>query len=463
MNAKLTIAVLVAISILVSCHTSGKGGALSVANDSVAADTLTVGTLYGPTTFFILRGDTMGYEYERARNFAKSQGMNIRFTVKNSLGALIAMLDSGKIDLVAYEVPITHEYNRQVRHCGSQSVTYQVLVQPLDDERISDVTELVGKDIYVEKGSKYESRLRNLDDEIGGGIHILTLQGDSLSAEDLIDKVATGEIPYTVVNSDIAKLNKTYYDNIDISVNISFPQRSSWSVSKDNSALADSIDSWSTSVTSDESYKGVLRRYFEMSKNGVSGESDVKAIASVKHGIISQYDIMFRRHAASQKLDWRLLAAVGWVESQFHPKEVSWAGARGLMQLMPRTARAYGLTDVTIDEPESNIIAAAKYIVHLDKTFRKTIPSREERQKVVLAAYNAGVGHVLDAIALAKKHGKDPQRWNGNIEEALLWKSNPLFYNDDVCKSGYFRGRQTVAYVNHVTRVYDLYCNKIKK
>ena len=81
----------------------------------------------------------------------------------------------------------------------------------------------------------------------------------------------------------------------------------------------------------------------------------------------------------------------------------------------------------------------------------------------MLAAYNAGIAHIYDAIALAQKHGKDPTRWDANVEQALLWKANPDFYTDPVCKYGYFGGRHTVAYVHNVTTLTSRIRNRIKQ
>ena len=91
------------------------------------------------------------------------------------------------------------------------------------------------------------------------------------------------------------------------------------------------------------------------------------------------------------------------------------------------------------------------------------IVNPDERIKFIVASYNAGVGHVLDAIELARKYDKDPNLWNGNVEEAILWKANPQYYNDSVCHYGYFRGRQTVAYVAEVEQHYLFYKNKYNK
>ena len=120
------------------------------------------------------------------------------------------------------------------------------MIQPLEKGKaaISDVTQLVGKDVYVEKDSKYESRLRNLNNEVGGGINIHTIARDTLMSEDLIEMVAGGEIPLTIVDSDIAQLDHSYFPNIDIRLEVSFPQRSAWAVSLTNSWLADSINAW---------------------------------------------------------------------------------------------------------------------------------------------------------------------------------------------------------------------------
>ena len=162
-------------------------------------DTLRVGTLYSPTTFFIYKGDTLGYEYERINNFAQDKNLKVKFIITNNLPHMIELLDSGKIDIIAYEVPIINEYKEQVIPCGSENITNQVLVQPKSSNLITDAIQLIGKDIYVEMGSKYESRLKNLDNEVGGGIIIHSISPDSAVTEDLIEMVADKKIPFTIV------------------------------------------------------------------------------------------------------------------------------------------------------------------------------------------------------------------------------------------------------------------------
>lgn len=423
-------------------------------------DTLKVGTIYSPTTFFIYKGDTLGYEFERINNFANSKNIKTKFIISNNLLDMIASLDSGKIDVIAYDVPIINEYKERVIHCGAENITNQVLVQKKSTNKITDVTQLIGKDIYVEKGSKYEIRLNNLDNEIGGGIKIHSISQDSIITEDLIKMVADNKIPLTIVDSDIAKLNKTYYRNIDISLPISFAQRASWAVAINNNSLADSINAWAQSTKSKNESKIILKRYFELSKN--EDESYNISKFDFKNGKISQYDHLFKKYAKDIDWDWKLLAAQAWSESRFDTTAVSWAGARGLMQLMPGTARSFGLNSDNIANPEQNIKAAVAYIKSLNTILKKRIPDEHERVKFILAAYNSGIGHILDAISLAKKYGKDYQKWEDNVNITLRWKSNPEYFNDEICKAGYFRGSETVAYVNKVLKYYEYFSKNIE-
>lgn len=122
---------------------------------------------------------------------------------------------------------------------------------------------------------------------------------------------------------------------------------------------------------------------------------------------------------------------------------------------MPNTARAMGVGDLHI--PDNNILGASRLLKQLNESLKTKVPDSTERMKFVLAAYNGGLGHVYDAIALAKKYGLDPETWNGNVSEAALMKSRPQYYNDPVVKNGYFRGRETVDFVDRVMTVYQYY------
>ena len=418
---------------------------------------LVVLTLYSSTSYFIYRGQEMGFQYELSEQFAKSLGLKLRIEVAKSVDEMIQKLLAGEGDMIAYNLPITKEWKDSLLYCGEDVITHQVIVQQGRGKQkpLKDVTELVGKDIYVKPG-KYYDRLVNLNSELGGGIRIHEVTNDSTTIEDLITQVAQGKIPYTVADNDLAKLNKTYYPNLNIDLSISFDQRSSWAVRKDSPELAAAATKWHQENMTSPAYQASSKRYFEISKRTPHG-----SILSVKDGKISHFDTLFKKYAKEIDWDWRILASLAYTESNFDTTAVSWAGAKGLMQLMPRTARAMGVPPGKEQNPEESIKAAVKYIAATSRSFN-AIKNENERMKFVLAAYNAGIGHVLDAMALAEKYGKNKYVWDNSVDDYILLKSNEEYFNDPVCKNGYFRGVETYNFVKEVMSRGEVYKKKIK-
>lgn len=410
---------------------------------------LTIITLNSSLSYFIYREDSLGYDYELAADFCKFHNLKLNVKVAKNTTNLIEMLQNGEGDLVAYEMPVSNELKDSILYCGLNQVSHQVLVQRANkgDTLVKDVTELIGKEVYVKNNTKYWQRLNNLDAELGGGIIIHDIGKDTVTVEDLIEMVAQDKIRYTLSDEYIAKLNKTYYRNIDISLPISFDQRSSWAVKKSSVSLAQALDEWFTANDNTPEYKGITKKYFELSKQPLDGEYPVPA--DLPKGAVSIYDDLFKKHAEGTKYDWHLLAAVSFHESRFQNNLTSWAGAAGIMGLMPRTAKSLGLQSGDRMNPDLSIGAGVELLDRLDKIF-KNIDNPAERLKFILAAYNAGNGHINDAQALARKYGANPSVWENNVEKYLELKSQPEYYEDEVCKCGYFRSGETSKYVNNV-------------
>ncbi|MGL4853027.1 MAG: transglycosylase SLT domain-containing protein [Phocaeicola sp.] len=418
---------------------------------------LTVLTLSGSTTYFDYRGETMGFQYELAEQFANYIGVKLAVKVAPNVQELVRMLQDKEGDLIAYNLAMTKELKDSILFCGESVITHQVLIQRQDkNSLIKDVIELIDKEVYV-KPSKYAERLNNLNQELGGGIQINLVENDSISTEDLIAKVSKGEIEYTVCDNDLARLNKTYYANLNIGLAISFDQRASWAVRKESSELAALATQWHNENNTSLAYQASSKRYFEMSKQLIHSP-----ILSITEGKISHYDDFFKKYAKEIGWDWRLLAALAYTESNFDATVISWAGAQGLMQLMPRTARAMGVPKGKEQDPEESIKAAVKYIGITSRSFQN-VRIEEQRVKFTLAAYNAGVGHVFDAMALTEKHGKDKYQWDKNVAEYILLKSNEEYFNDPICKNGYLRGSETYAFVQDVITRADIYRKKVKE
>lgn len=417
---------------------------------------LIVLTINSYASYFNYREVPMGFQYELAQGFAKSLGVELKVKVLNSEIELVDALLRGEGDLIAYNLAITNERKKELVYCGQENISHQVLVQRYGKDGLDDVTQLVGKEVYVMPG-KYEERLENLNQELGGGIIINEVSADSINNEDLIEMVAEGKIDYTVTNNELAKINKTYYPNLDITMEISFDQRSAWAVRKTSPKLAEAADKWHRENINSAEFEASARRYFELNKHTPQG-----SILSLKDGRISYYDDLFRKYAPQIKWDWRLLAALVYTESNFNPYAVSWAGAKGLMQLMPSTSRTYGVPAGMESDPEQSIKGGVKYIAKLQQIFSK-VKSDNDRIKFVLASYNSGIGHVFDAMALAEKYGKDKYLWDGNVAVYMLLKNKEEYYKDPVCKNGYFRGTETYNFVRDVMTRADVYIKNIKE
>ena len=406
---------------------------------------LCVITLESSLSYFTDGDNVMGYEYTLCSDYTESLGVDLRFIVARNLEEMRQLLLSGKGDIIVYRMPMSKENKELMAFANNVQKTSPVLIQSLNDT-ITDATGLVGRQVYTRKYSRYWHLLNNLNEELGGGIDIVEV--DSLNIDQLIRKVAEGEYSLTVADYEVAMLNRMFVPNFNSSVSLGLEQEYAWAVRKTSPELLNSINSW---------YEP-RRIYYEKLKNRnhnlkkYFGESSFQKV-----GQISPFDSLFQIYAPQIGWDWRLLAALSYHESRFNPQIISYAGAVGLMQLMPRTAERFGVDSTMIFEPEYNILASVQYIKRLDGYFRK-VKDEQERKKFILASYNSGPAHIFDARALAKKYGENPGIWFNSVENYLLLKNQPEYYNDSVCKFGYFRGNHTARYVRDVFETYQIYC-----
>jgi membrane-bound lytic murein transglycosylase F len=424
---------------------------------------LVVGADFSSTSYFIYRGQPMGYQYQMLQELANHLDLRLDVHVNTDIDEAFGQLNEGDIDLIAMNLTVTADRKNKVAFTVPHSQTRQVLVQrmpenhlrlnrrQLEDSLIRNQLDLAGKTVYVQKGSVYAERLKNLSNEIGAEIGIVQVP---VEAEQLVQMVARGEIPYTVADENVAAVNKTYFPILDVATAISFPQNLAWAVGKNSVELKEEIDRWLKDFKQTTKYAVIYNKYFKNQHAVNIVASDYYVLGS---GKISRYDETVKRESERIGWDWRLVSSMIYQESRFNPNAVSWAGAFGLMQLMPSTAGRFGVSRHT--SPESHIRAGVSFIKWLDKRFEKEIPDTLERDKFVLAAYNVGKGHVDDARRLAEKYGDDPDVWDDNVEKWLLNKSQPKYYRDPVVKYGYARGIETSNYVKQVIDRYEHYKN----
>jgi membrane-bound lytic murein transglycosylase F len=416
-------------------------------------------------SYFIYKGQAMGYEYELLKFLAKELHVSLKVKVTSGVENAIDQLNRGQGDILAFPLTINKARKQFINFTKPHFTTYQVLVQrkPKDWQKLTldeinsalirNPVALIGKEVHVIGGTSFEIRLQNLSEEIGGDI-IIKRDTPTMESESVIQDVAFGKINFTVTDHTMAQVNASYYPNLDVKTVISLPQQIAWAVRKNSPQLEGAVNSWIKKIKKESTFMVIYNRYFRSPRTSlIRMQSDYSSFG--EENKLSHYDDLIKEAANKLDWDWLLLASLIYQESQFKPIGESWAGARGLMQLMPATAKRFGVKDP--DNPRQSIKAGVNYLKYLNRFWLKKVPDSLERLKFILASYNAGLSHIVDAANLTEKYDQDPGRWEGNVEYFLLRKSETKFYRDPVVKAGYCKCEEPVNYVKSVFERYEQY------
>ena len=480
MDLKMKVFVFAVLIIFSSCskgsrNSSEEGGFFNTGQDEVPYNTfkdlqaikedgvLHAITIYNSTSYFLYKGMPMGFEYELLSRLANDLDLELKITVADDIDDLFDMLNNGEGDLIAYGLTITEPRKKLVSFTNNHYVTHQTLVQrmpdnwrslpgyKIDKQLISNTLELMNDTVWVRENSSYAERLDNLQDEMGSEIPVEYIDGN-ITTDEIIKMVVDGEIERTVADYNIAAINKTFYPVLDIDTRISFAQRIAWAVRQNSPELLNAINEWIMKEKKRDEYYVIYNKYFK-NKKSYRGrvQSDFYSKNSNK---ISQYDDIIKNNATKLGWDWRFLSSQVYQESGFDPRSISWAGASGLIQLMPETAKEVGVSNSF--DPKQNIKGGVKYLNRVRDRF-ESVEDSIQKVKFTLAAFNCGPGHVLDAMRLAEKNGKDPNIWDDNVEEYILKLSEKKYYLDEVVRHGYARGSEPYNYVRDIFLRYEHY------
>ena len=420
-------------------------------------------TTFSPTGYFLYRGETMGFQYELLSLLAKSLEVDLEIVLARNIDSVIPMLNRGEGDIIALGYTITGDRKEDVSFTEPFVITHQTLVQRkpdnwkkmskanLEKSLVKDVVELLNDTVSVRQNSSYYMRLLQLCNELGDTIYTDVISGE-ITDEEIIKLVADGTIKYTVIDDNIASIHANYFDNIDIQTPISLSQKIAWAVRKTSPNLLDTINKGLAYIQSKPDYNLIYHKYFKNRKQFTKRiDSDYYTVIT---GKISIYDDLVKKYVPTLGWDWLLVKSLVYQESRFNPRNRSWAGASGLMQLMPATARELGVTNV--NNAEQNIKAGIKYLKKMYDNWEE-IPDSIQRIKFAMASYNAGFGHVKDAQRLAKKFNKDTLRWDDGVDEFILNLSKPSYYHDPIVKYGYVRGSEPYNYIIEIFNRYNDY------
>lgn len=442
--------------------------------------TLTVLTPYNSTSYFIYRGEPLGYEYELLQEFAKEHGVELKMVVVTDPRSIFSLLNSGEGDIAAGRLIPTPETEANVAFSHALYRTEPALVQqaeppdqakqtkgaskalepgPADQLPETDIrarlitrpAQLAGQTVTVPQKSPYRRTLLELADEISGDIHIVETDG-SIQDEALAQRVARGEVQFTVMQDNLAELKEAEFKNLKVRPIIGRSHSVTWAVRQNSPALMAALNSWIDEKKNGSLFDRLYKKYFIDRRSYLERmESDY---LTSETGKLCPYDDLLKQYAPELNWDWRLLAAQTFQESRFKPDARSWAGAVGLLQLMPPTAKQYGVQNPL--DPEDNMRGAVKFLKWLDHYWLDRIPDNNERLKFIFASYNCGAGHVDDAQRLTEKYGGNPAAWD-DVSYWLLQLSTQQYNTDLVVKFGFCRGTEPVNYVTSILDRFDRY------
>jgi len=410
-----------------------------------------------PMSYFLYRGQQLGFDYEMTTFLAESLGVKLRVVVAPRYDLLIPWLLEGKGDVIASSLTQTKKRDEAVLFSESYLEVDELIVQHEDAKAVQSLGELEGRTIHVRRSSSYFERLKRLQ-EAGLKLKVQIVE-ESVDTEELIDRVGRKQIELTVADSNIVQLLRRMKVPVVGSMSLSAGRDEeaksniAFAVRPSSTQLHSAINNFVGKNKKSAIFNGMRRKYF--GKRGRYKEAQRRRSENSQR--ISSYDSVIKRYASRYGFDWRLISAQAYAESRFNPKAKSWVGAVGLMQVMPRTGASLGFRD--LENINQGVHAGVKYMSRLVERFDKTIPFRT-RVHFALAAYNAGLGHVFDARRLAKRRGLDPSRWFGHVEKAMLLLQQREFAAE--ARHGYCRGSESVRYVAAVQEYYDAYVKVVK-
>jgi membrane-bound lytic murein transglycosylase F len=318
-----------------------------------------------------------------------------------------------------------------------------------DDQSIQSLSDLTGRTLTLRHSSPSWPHIQQLVKQ-GLDVKINTLP-EEIRSEEIIAGVATGLYDSAITDAYAIKAAVGSRDNIRAAFALDEPVSVSWAVRESNPQLLKALNEFLDEEYKQVFYNVIHKRYFDNSRLQRARISE-RIRSTTDAARLSPYDDIVRHQARKYGFDWQLIVAIMFKESRFDPDVVSWAGAKGLMQVLPVTAKRFGVSD--LKNPTTSITAGVRMLSWLYHKLEEDL-SVQDRTWFTLAAYNAGRGHLLDARRLSLQLHLNPNKWFGNVEKAMSLLARPEYYRKS--RHGYVRGSEPVAYVRDIRELYNAY------
>ena len=406
---------------------------------------LRVITYQSPGNYFFNNGKMHGFEYGLIRKFAESKRLNVDVVLANSHEEMRELLLSGDGDIIAASLPKNSLHDENIKMTSAYDYSAPVIIGRDTENSLVDIRDLEGRRIALAPESPYRDLLKGIQRR---GINFEIVDtAEGVNTEETLYRVSHAMHDLTILGSHQVKAELTRQYGLKPLFTLSEPVAHSWAVRVSDHKLLDAVNGFIEKEYRSDTYNVLYSKYLSRPKNS---KDETKLFARVVE--ISPYDELVKKNAEQHSFDWRLIVAQMYQESQFDPDAISYAGAEGLMQIMPATANDLGVEDLS--DPISNITAGVKYMKILRDQFEQELPL-EDKTWFTLASYNAGFARVKNARALAVKMGLDSNRWFGNVEKAMLALSRPYTREGEVrrlCRCG-----QAVVYVREIRSLFHNY------
>lgn len=409
---------------------------------------LRVITRNNSTGYFLYRGRETGFFMEVARMLGRDLGVRVEMVVPGSQRDLVPFLLDGKGDVIVHLSLDADRADRVAFTTPTLSTPWAVVMR--QDAAATSLEALANVPLQLHASSGALRRVRALS--MDGGIALRAEAAlETLEPEDLMDLVSEGTAAACVVPRRVADVERVDAPELTVAMDLpGEPDVSAMAVRRENPELLEKLNAFLRKRHRGTDWNVLYKRFHEPGERTRTLRDE--EWRADRKGALTPWDAQLQQAAREEGLDWRLLAAQAYQESRFDASVRSEAGAVGLMQLMPATARELGVTNPA--DPLQSLQAGARYMGRLLRGYPPDLHLKD-RVRFALAAYNAGPSHLADARVLARKLGLSPSRWFGNVEKAMRLLSKPRHYRQ--ARFGYCRGEEPVRYVSQIQTRYDGY------
>jgi membrane-bound lytic murein transglycosylase F len=411
------------------------------------AGVLRVLTRNSPTTYFEDRNGPTGFEYELAQRFADYLGVKLQIETQPNIEGIFENLNRGRADLAAAGLAITPRRQQEAWFSAPyMEVEHLVLTRDGAKQRAS-ASDLKDARISLMAGSGGGELLDELKQQEP---ELRWTEARDAETLDLLDQLDTGEIDATIVTSTEYQANRAFYPGLHAAFSIGIPTQLAWALTKNprNERLLEELQRFFEQMKESGELAQLTERYYTNSAD--NDRYDTVTFTDNLERTLPKYRELIEQVAEDYDLDWRLLAAVSYAESEWKPHAVSPTGVRGLMMLTNATAKEMGVKDRV--DPLQSLRGGARYLKGILQELPRGI-NEADRLWFALAIYNIGRGHVEDARIIAERQGKDANRW-ADVKETLPLLQKSQYY--EKTRNGYARGREPVRYVQNVRYYYNL-------